>query len=580
MGHSDLCDPHPLELDLNEPDKYGGGAKLCFVSLPYDFVVYRPKSFDSALELHSIACWIRASPLTLPQGNNRDSIPLFYPDTLVSRASEMILSLSPGYVGWVNALTGECGRFKLQSHPKVHEFVLQNLADGTSQESLKLANDLWVSSSGRSGDLPDLDENCGPICIVSGEARSGALLSLPSFVTEVSWETGTMSRVARTTCGGKSLVESHARRIARAEALERFQVIYPDPSSDLYSGASSDHAACVSLAELSFPEDPDDQGHRRELFWTTFTDLSCGQQAFVPAEDVWFERSLPATSAPQISGTTNGCALGKTLEEAVLYALFEYLERDAYLSRWYLRKHATEIDPATVTDPVSYILLQRIRWAHPHYRIRLFSIALDVRMPIVTVTAERLRGTGGKSFHASSAALSFGKAISGALSDLSMMLQTPYTRSDREAARRLAEDEASIRTPEDHKRLYMNDVNFGLANFLYAAAEPAVPLDDLTDMNLIDESKDAFNLCDVLAGLIDQINALGMRALAKDITHQELRPSGLHCARAIVTSMSPMWYGSDNKRINETPRMARLDAAFKGDRAPGSAYNIACHPFA
>ena len=122
----------------------------------------------------------------------------------------------------------------------------------------------------------------------------------------------------------------------------------------------------VNLRDLFFgrsPQFPEDvlpvYGDDMPLHWT-WAHSVFGDEALVPAQEIWFSaRNLPG-EPPLVGQTTNGCALGNSVEEAALFALFEAIERDAYLLMWYLRRSGAEIYPESIEDE-SFQILRR-RW--------------------------------------------------------------------------------------------------------------------------------------------------------------------------------------------------------------------------
>src|SRR5699024_7715344 len=83
--------------------------------------------------------------------------------------------------------------------------------------------------------------------------------------------------------------------------------------------------------------------------WTEARTFTTGNSRFVPAAYcyMWYTfREGPGFCASD----TNGCAAGATLEEAVLHAFLELVERDAVAIWWYNRIRRPELDLATFRD--------------------------------------------------------------------------------------------------------------------------------------------------------------------------------------------------------------------------------------
>ena len=57
--------------------------------------------------------------------------------------------------------------------------------------------------------------------------------------------------------------------------------------------------------------------------------------------------------------TSNGGALGGSLEEANLYGIFEVVERDSFLMTWYGQLPIAGLDPYSADDLELLLLIQR-----------------------------------------------------------------------------------------------------------------------------------------------------------------------------------------------------------------------------
>jgi YcaO-like protein with predicted kinase domain len=87
---------------------------------------------------------------------------------------------------------------------------------------------------------------------------------------------------------------------------------------------------------------------------------------------------------------SNGMAAGNTLEEALLHALCELVERHCTTMIAYERRPTPQIDPATITSPIALDLLQRFTALGHKVLIKDFSLGLG--LPVIGVV--RLRGEG------------------------------------------------------------------------------------------------------------------------------------------------------------------------------------------
>ncbi|GAA4402878.1 YcaO-like family protein [Fodinibacter luteus] len=121
--------------------------------------------------------------------------------------------------------------------------------------------------------------------------------------------------------------------------------------------------------------------------WTLGRSLPGGEPVWVPYELVHANACLPRVPG---SGcfvcSTNGLAAGNTIGEATLHALCEAVERDAcalWEHRPWDERRATELDPATVSDPSCRELLDRFDAAD--IDVLVWDVTSDLPLPCYRV---------------------------------------------------------------------------------------------------------------------------------------------------------------------------------------------------
>lgn len=98
---------------------------------------------------------------------------------------------------------------------------------------------------------------------------------------------------------------------------------------------------------------------------------------------------LPLRQIVYLVGT-NGMAAGNTLEEAVLQAICEVIERYCLATIAHQRLATPAIETSTIASPVARDLLARLRFKGKEVRVRDFSLALG--LPVVGVVRRTKRG--------------------------------------------------------------------------------------------------------------------------------------------------------------------------------------------
>ena len=125
---------------------------------------------------------------------------------------------------------------------------------------------------------------------------------------------------------GKGKEPVHARVSAMMEALERYCAEY-----------RGDRMECATYEEIGpgravHPEDlllPRKLEQGEMVHWTPAWDLLNGEEIYVPSNAVFHPYDSLGMAFPLFRSDTNGLASGNVIEEAILHALFEVIERDA-----------------------------------------------------------------------------------------------------------------------------------------------------------------------------------------------------------------------------------------------------------
>jgi hypothetical protein len=116
------------------------------------------------------------------------------------------------------------------------------------------------------------------------------------------------------------------------------------------------------------------------LTWVRGTALADGKPVALPAGLVHLSRALPRPEDALVQSTSNGLAAGATLEDALLGALCELVERDAVMITWLNRLPATELDLATAGGPAAAVARH---YAALGVEVRCFVLPTDLPATVV-----------------------------------------------------------------------------------------------------------------------------------------------------------------------------------------------------
>ncbi|MEM1271120.1 MAG: YcaO-like family protein, partial [Bacteroidota bacterium] len=188
-------------------------------------------------------------------------------------------------------------------------------------------------------------------------------------------------------CGGRALSVAAAKRSARCEAVERHHVVHVTrPLHRASFAALAEPALDPEALHVHRPFAPagSPQYHADlPLRWAAGWSLTQDRKTWVPAQEVWFETLALPDEPALVQPTTSGCAVGSSLTEAVLHALIELIERDAFLAAWYARRPVREIPISALDDAGFQALLQRAQAAHPAHTFRFLDVTSEVGLPAV-----------------------------------------------------------------------------------------------------------------------------------------------------------------------------------------------------
>ncbi len=128
------------------------------------------------------------------------------------------------------------------------------------------------------------------------------------------------------------------------------------------------------LSAPSFPFAP--FSTEEAIAWVEGFSFRTRARVYLPAEAVYLGSHAPR---PHLVGTSSGLAAGATREEALLAALYEVIERDAFMIAWACRRPIPEIDLAGAASAELGDLVERAGRARTS--VRAFDLTTDLGVP-------------------------------------------------------------------------------------------------------------------------------------------------------------------------------------------------------
>lgn len=315
---------------------------------------------------------------------------------------------------------------------------------------------------------------------------------------------------------------------AQAEVIERRACMRP---SGIEFGKLSDFADAIDPRSIvayraaqyrqpSFPYVPFNSDAVNS--WKRGTEVLTGRARHVLAAHVYFPEALgDSRGGLYTAANSSGVAAHTRLEVAFENALFECVERDAFMCRWLSRTAPPRIK--TQTLPGEFV--ERIHeFAAMATEVAVFDLSLDTAPVLMVAAINRARGfcTVGASADRDPLA-----ALSHAFDEVAFRLSAFHRSAGSPAA--IAPKE--VRTPSQHGLLYRQKRHFRHADFLWAAVES--------------RSFASLSAQSIPGQLQDALDAVGFSPLLFDLSEENEVCSDrkLHVARAIVPGLITMSFG-------------------------------------
>ncbi|MEN8655599.1 TOMM precursor leader peptide-binding protein [Streptomyces sp. 21So2-11] len=319
----------------------------------------------------------------------------------------------------------------------------------------------------------------------------------------------------------------------------------------------------------------------REIPWVWGYSLLHNKPVLVPEVLTYYH--APGLENRFVQESSNGCASGGCLEEAVYFGLMEVVERDAFLLTWYGQAALPELDPRTSTRPATRQMVERLEMYG--YEARFFDTRISFPIPVVTGVAVRPDGGPGRMCFGAGAGLDAESALAGALCEIATDAVNLQGRTERDEKRlrAMAQDFAKVAALHDHPLSYGIPEMGDHAHFLIgepgAPRPPKIPMAELYGNGSVPPVSG--DLRDDLTRCVDAVTAKGFDVIVVDQTMPEQRALGLTTVSVIVPGLLPIDFGWTRQRALEMPRLrtALREAGLRERDLVASDLNPAPHPF-
>jgi ribosomal protein S12 methylthiotransferase accessory factor len=275
--------------------------------------------------------------------------------------------------------------------------------------------------------------------------------------------------------------------------------------------------------------------------------------------------------------TSNGCALGGSLEEAIFYGILEVVERDSFLMTWYAQLPIPRLDPYSAGDLELNLMVERLKEV-AGYDVYLFNSTMEHGIPSVWALAKNRTQEGVNLICAAGAHSDPVRAVKSALHEVAGMLLTlnDKFKESREQYERMLHDPFLVQQMEDHSMLYSLPQAEERLHFLLDNHRPLRTFEEEFKPKVRHT-----DLTDDLKEFLQIFRQLNLDVIVVDQTTPETVRNGLYCVKVLIPGMLPMTFGQHLIRLTGLERVFRIpvDLAYTKEPLTPEQLNPHPHPF-
>ena len=358
---------------------------------------------------------------------------------------------------------------------------------------------------------------------------------------------------------GRSMTNESARLSAIFEMIERYASIVPHQKGGLigsYNQLVKEGKNLVSPQSLTLnkvsKKNPKglnffEYDEQESYYWTKVLDLYDQSSKYLPEQVVYYDSQLVHNEKRFIYETSNGCALGGTFEEAMIYALFEVIERDAFLMHWYNKIAPVQLNIEHIQNHEMKNIVRYME--HMGYEIKIFDITMESGVPAIWVAA--IDGThhgNVQCYNAAGAHLNPEKALEAALIEVVTSIgvydKIIQNGSKDELLKRLKGHPEEVLEMEDHVYFYALKENYSYIENYYSNPKVVNFCERFHEWYERTEKEESLE--EILRRITKDHKHIYVSYLDCDLT----RELDLYCLKIIIPSMLTMTFGVENQRIN------------------------------
>nr|WP_251025685.1 TOMM precursor leader peptide-binding protein [Bacillus sp. ISL-47] len=272
--------------------------------------------------------------------------------------------------------------------------------------------------------------------------------------------------------------------------------------------------------------------------------------------------------------TSNGCALGGSLEEAIFYGILEVVERDSFLMTWYSKLALPRLDPYSSNDRELKLMIDRVK-AVAGYDLYIYNATMEHGIPSIWAMAKNRKQKGLNIICAAGAHPDPVRAVKSAVHELAGMMMTLDNKfeENQEEFLRMLQDSSLVGKMDDHGMLYGLPQAEERLKFLLDENRPLRTFSEEFKW----EGRHA-DLTDDLQDILQVLHGVNLDVIVVDQTTPEVRRNGLHCVKVLIPGMLPMTFGHHLTRVSGLERVLRVPMELGYAKEPLTFEQLNPHP--
>ena len=249
--------------------------------------------------------------------------------------------------------------------------------------------------------------------------------------------------------------------------------------------------------------------------------------------------------------TSNGCALGGSLEEAIFHAIMEVVERDSFLLTWYARLPLPRLDLRSANDKELQLMADRIRDV-AGYDLYFYNSTMEHGIPSVWAVAKNRRSKGVNLICAAGANPDPINAVKSTIFELAGMMfrDDEKLETNRQTYERMLHEPFAVRDMEDHGMLYGLREAEERLNFILNDHGPL-----RTFAQEFKQPPSHPDLKDDLQDILQRFRTLNLDVIVVDQSTSITKRNGLFCVKVLIPGMLPMTFGHHLTRVKGLERV-------------------------